>query len=58
MHHVPSDTTSIRLPRDMLASLKEPAHRKSIEEKKDISWTSLVKQAIETQLLNRETKGV
>jgi hypothetical protein len=57
MHHVPSDTTSIRLPRDMLASLKELAHRKSIQERRDISWTSVVKQVVEDHLLNREPKG-
>lgn len=52
-----SKVTSIRLPTDTLARLKRLARRRSVQSDKDVTWSELVRQAIEMMLVNEETSA-
>lgn len=46
-----TEVASISLPRQMLSRLRNLAHRRSLAEGKEIRWTTLVRDVIETELL-------
>jgi hypothetical protein len=51
-----SEVVSFRLPKGTVTQLKMLACRLSLERKKEIRWTALVKQAIDTLLQEEPTE--
>jgi hypothetical protein len=52
-----SEVASIRLPEGTVAQLKRLSFRKSLEENKEIRWTTLVRAAIEKILSSNAGEG-
>jgi hypothetical protein len=46
--------TSIRIDPDTLRQLKRLAHRKSLESDREVSWATMVRQAIEVLLTEKQ----
>ncbi len=50
---MPTRITSLRLDHETLKQLKRLAHRESLRRDHEVTWTSMVRQAIE-RLLNQQ----
>jgi hypothetical protein len=50
-------SVSLRLPVEFLAQLRTLAHRKSLQEGREVRWTDLLKQIV-AEHLNAESKGL
>jgi hypothetical protein len=48
--------TSIRIDLDTLKQLKRLAHRESLEADREVTWATMVRQAIERLLSKKEEK--
>jgi predicted DNA-binding protein len=51
-------TTAIRLPPDQLAKLRALAHQESLRTGQEVTWSSLVRKAVEAQLFREVAEGV
>jgi hypothetical protein len=50
--------TSLRLPAELLAKLRALAHQESLRTGQEVTWSSLVRNAIEAQLFGGAAEGV
>ena len=51
-----TEVASLRVPRGTVARLKMLAHKKSLEKGIDISWSAMVRECLEANLLGQESE--